>query len=450
MQDVTESREPGLTENNKDSTVVGKGRGTKTWMRSAWEMSVALLRLIAEMLRGSGLNRKRKVRPWNLFVTSKDGHVTPGEIDRDSLVNRHRALGDLEKIAEVSSRFRTPEGDFFADPKQIERLIEQILAENPPWLHVNRVLAGGDGGAKQQSIEYLYREQEVREYQDAELFQPDDSWKDRPLASLTMRPAHSLSEVWHARLLDQILPPTVLLDRCNRGEIMIPIHDPIKQRLNFRNIERRLEVVTRKLVPVPVETEGGEGTGGQLLYILLDFSASMQGSGAVLAMAVISATIRAHLGEKSTRYLFRRFSQKEALWPNRVERPKEARTLQEKDRLLDIILATNFNGSATDINDALTIAAQDIEKMRQKENLEAEILLVTDGRAEMIESTRLNLLRARAKVHTVMVVPEPNPELELLSESYTAMDVSPDLLSVAPGIPTAKISNTRTEQHYRI
>jgi len=143
-------------------------------------------------------------------------------------------------------------------------------------------------------------------------------------------------------------------------------------------------------------------------------------------MAAIAATLRAHLGQYSTRYLFRRYAQREQMWPNRAEKPVTSSTLEEKDRLLATILATNFNGSATDVNDALAIAAEDIERLRRDEHLEAEILLVTDGRAEVLESTRLTLLRARAKVHTVMVIPEPNPGLEQISESYTALDIGND------------------------
>jgi hypothetical protein len=397
-------------------------------VKTTIEFVRALIATLFEMLRGGSRNRRRKPRAWRLFVATKETNKGISSSLQDSMLSRHRALGDLDKLAEFSARFRLPASDFFADPRQVERLITRLLSENPPWLHVNRILAGGEQGAEQHSREFLYREQVVREHQDVELFFPDDSWKDRPLASLTVRPARSLNEVWSARLLEQVLPPTIMLDRCARGEIMVQLRDPVKQRLEFRKEFRRVEVVTRKQVPVPIETDGGSGTGGQLLYILLDFSASMRGNGAVLAMAVIMATIRAHMGQTSTRYLFRRYAQKDEMWPNRVERPLQAITLQQKDALVDRILATNFNGSATDVNDAITVATKDIERLRQSENLDAEMLLVTDGRAEMLESTRLNLLKTRTKVHTVMVVPEPNPALELLSESFTALDIGPDTL----------------------
>lgn len=410
----------------------------------------AIFALLADLFRSVGKRRRRKPRPWHLFVAAKDAPAVLSAAQVERLLQRHQGLQDLEKIAEVSARFRLPESDFFADPRQVERLLRRFLEENPPWLHVNRVLAGGDEGAANHSPEFLWREQEVREIQEVTLFMPDDSWKDRPLASLTMRPARALHEVWQARLLDQVLPPEVMVDRCNRGEILIPIHNPQKQRLEFRTEPRRMEIVTRKQVPIPIEAEGGSSTGGQLLYILLDYSASMQGKSAVLAMAVIAATLRAHMGQQETRYLFRRYAQKEELWPYFTERPVEASTLQEKDALLDTILATNFKGSATDVNHALSVAVKDIERFRLSHNLNAELLLVTDGRAEMLESTRLSLLRAQVKVHTVMVVPEPNPGLEALSESFTALDIGPDDLVVPPLAVVASPSAARPRRAYQI
>ncbi len=396
-------------------------------MRTAIDFVKALVATIIEMLRGKRF-RRTKPRAWSLFVASTHALKPISDSQKNKMLDWHKQLGDLDKLAAFSAQFQMPESDFFADPRQVERLITRLIGENPPWLHVNRILAGGDAGAEQHSTEFLYREQVVREHQDVELFFPDDSWRDRPLSSLTVRPARSLHEVWGARLLEQVLPPELMLDRCNRGEIMVQLRDPVKQRLEFRKEFRRVEVVTRKQVPVPIEMEGGAATGGQLLYILLDFSASMRGNSAVVAMAVIIATIRSHMGQRSTRYLFRRYAQKDEMWPNRVERPLMATTLEQKDALVDRILATNFNGSATDVNDAITVATKDIERLRQTENLHAEMLLVTDGRAEMLESTRLNLLKTRTKVHTVMVVPEPNPALERLSESFTALDIGRDTI----------------------
>ena len=69
----------------------------------------------------------------------------------------------------------------------------------------------------------------------------------------------------------------------------------------------------------------------------------------------------------------------------------------------------------------------DIETLRREEQLEASMLLVTDGRAEILESTHLRLREANVKVHTVMVTPEKNPGLEGISESFTALDIHSDL-----------------------
>lgn len=400
----------------------------RQWLRLLFSVSIAMAQ--ARKVRG--------MRPWSIRIGRHGRPAKLNQADVDQLLQRHRDLKDMDKIAGMSARFHLPESDFFADPFQVERLIHRFLLENPPWLRISRVLSGAEEGAETQSPDVVWREQEVRETQDVILFVPEETWRDKPLASLTMRPARTMSEVWQARLLDQVLPPEVLVDKRNRGEIMIPVRNAVRLRLEFTPVERRMEVVTRKRVPVPIEMEGGAGRGGQLLYILLDNSASMRGKSATLAMAAIAATLRANMGMRDTRYLFRSYS--EETWPPIVEPPVQARTLAEKDALLDTILGTNFNGGATHVNDALGVAVTDIENLRREEKLEASILLVTDGRAEMWESTCLRLRAARVKVHTVMVTRERNPSLESISESFTALDIEPDM----PVSDTADVSAPAT------
>ncbi len=387
---------------------------------------------------------KRSPKPWHIHIGKKSRHIDLTQSDVDRLLQRHRDLKDMDKIAAMSARFHVPEADFFADPAQVEKLIRRLLDANPPWLYVSRVLSGGDTGGEAQSSDVLYREQETLETRNTTLFIPDDNWRDRPLASLTMRPARHLGEVWQARMLDQILPPELLLDRCCRGEIMVPVRNDRRQRLDFQAIQRPLEVVVRKQVPVPIEAEGDNGQGGQLLYILLDFSSSMRGKSATLAMAVISAALRANMGRRDARYLFRRFAEKDELWPRAVELPVQARTLVEKDTLLDTILATNFNGTATNVNDALDIAVSDINTLKREEQLEPSILLVTDGQAEILESTHLKLRAAGVKVHTVMVTPDKNPGLQSISESFTALNIqTPTFEAAEPPILPATTPSRR-------
>ncbi len=421
--------EDGELGHTRERGRAGEGRkyppGTLGLLVYLLEWLKGWLALLARIAATSGRHRARKLRPWHLRIGTQSQPVALRKEQVNRLLQRHHDLKDVEKIAALSARFRTPEGNFFADPVHVERLMRRILEENPPWLYVGRVLAGGEEGGETHSQEFIWREQVVREVQDVTLFVPDESWRDQPLSSMTLRPARTLQEVWQARLLDQILPPEILVDKRNRGEILIPIRQGTRQRLEFRPEQRRLEVTVRKPVPIPIEMEGGSGRGGQLLYILLDYSASMQGKSATLAMAVIAAALRANMGQRDTRYLFRRYA--EEMWPRVVERPVQARTLAEKDALLDTILSTNFNGAATHVNDALNVAVTDIQNLRREEQLEATLLLVTDGRAEILESTRLRLLEAMVKVHTVMVMPERNPSLEALSESFTALDISPDL-----------------------
>jgi hypothetical protein len=426
----------------------------KTPFRAAWQSLLGLFRrwfiALAELQALLGGARKaRSPRRWDLRIKSPDRPAKAREAEVSRLLQRHRDLQDVDKIAAFSARFRTPESDFFGDPRQVERLMRALLEENPPWLYVSRVLSGGEEGAEAHSQEFLLREQVTQEIQDVTLFVPDETWRDLPLSSLTLRPARHMDEVWQGRLLDQILPPEILVDRFSRGEILVPIRSRTKQRLEFKPEDRRLEVTVRQPVPIAIDMEGGSGSGGQLLYFLLDYSASMQGKSATLAMAVIAATLRANMGQRDTRYLFRRYA--EETWPRAVEPPIQARTLAEKDRLLDLILATNFNGAATHVNDALDVALADIRNLRREEHLDVSMLLVTDGQAEILDSTRLRLQEAQVKVHTVMVTPARHPSLEALSESFTALNISPDLPRSAGGTaPTLAVTEQPARPAFRI
>ena len=206
-----------------------------------------------------------RARPWQLRMGRKQRRKPLSQAEVDQLLQRHRDLKDVEKIAGIAAAFRLPESDFFADPQQIERLIRRILEENPPWLYLSRVLSGGEQGDEAHSQEFLWREQEIQEIQEVTLYVPDDTWRDKPLASRTLRPARTLQELWKSRLLDQVLPPEVLMDRFNRGEILIPNRHVTRQRLEFQAEERRMEVTVRRSVPVAIDIEGGSGKGGQLL-----------------------------------------------------------------------------------------------------------------------------------------------------------------------------------------
>jgi hypothetical protein len=408
------------------------------------ELLKLLLSLFSSLRSGGRRRRMKAAKPWHLRVRPRRAVKPPNALDVNRLLQRHRDLKDAEKISAVAAAFRTPESAFFADPAHVERLFRHFLEQNPPWLHVSRVLAGGEEGGAESSQEVVYREQERLEVQEVTLFIPDESWRDKPLASLTMRPARTLPEVWQARMLDQVLPPEVLVDRMTRGEVLIPVRNNRRQRLEFLAEERRIETVVRKQVPIPIETENTGGKGGQLLYFLLDGSASMRGKSGTLALAVITAVVRANMGCANCRYLFRSYSNQDDIWPSEMELPLQARTVAEKDALLDTIFGTNFNGAATHVNHALIVAATDIENLRRTENLEASILLVTDGLAEIMESTRTRLHGARIKVHTVMMTPERNESMDALSESFTALNINPDAptsdkpMVVVTGAPAAQ------------
>src|SRR5579862_3602249 len=144
---------------------------------------------------GSGMRprRARAQRPWRVRIGRRVQEVALTQADVDRLLQRHRDLKDNDKIAATAARFLLPESDYFADPARVERLLRRFLEEDPPWLHVGRVLTGeepgGDGGQ-----EVVWRERETRATEEVTLFVPDESWRDKPLASLTMRPARTLQE----------------------------------------------------------------------------------------------------------------------------------------------------------------------------------------------------------------------------------------------------------------
>jgi hypothetical protein len=428
-----------------------KSRSPRNILLVLLELLQLFMSLFASLRSAARKRRVRMVRPWNLRIAPRRPVARPSNMaEVNRLIQRHRDLKDAEKLAHLAAGFHTPESDFFANAEQVERLLRHFLEQNPPWLHLSRVLSGGEQGANEAGQEVLWREHVTREIQDVTLFVPDESWRDQPLASLTSRPARNMQEIWQASLLDQILPSEVLVDRLTRGEVMIPVRHGRRQRLEFRAEERRMETVVRRPVPVPIETEQAQGKGGQLIYFLLDASASMRGKHGTLALAVITAVVRANMGRGDCRYLFRRYAEQEAIWPSEMELPLQARTVAEKDALLDTMFQTNFNGSATHVNHALNIAAQDIENLRRNENLEASILLVTDGKAEILESTHTRLRGARIKVHTIMMTPERNDSMQAISESFTALDINPDLPTEeqsAPLLTAVPVAQARRAYH---
>ena len=68
-----------------------------------------------------------------------------------------------------------------------------------------------------------------------------------------------------------------------------------------------------------------------------------------------------------------------------------------------------------------------------------------------MESTHNRLREARVKVHTVMVVPEKNPSMESLSESFTALDIQPDVSDAGgPASDAPAALQPRVRLSYRI
>ena len=149
------------------------------------------------------------------------------------------------------------------------------------------------------------------------------------------------------------------------------------------------------------------------LYVLLDKSGSMMGTKIVWAKAVALALAQRAARERREYYV--RFFDSIPYPPLRL--PKNARS-RDVVRLLDYIARVRANGG-TDITRAVLAAVDDIISGRSSGV--ADIVLITDGEDKVtIEAVRRGLVRARAKLHTVMIQGN-NPDLKVLSESYMSV-----------------------------
>jgi hypothetical protein len=132
------------------------------------------------------------------------------------------------------------------------------------------------------------------------------------------------------------------------------------------------------------------------------------------------------MGRPHARYYFRSFA--ERLDPLPKDPPVVATSVSEKDRLVDRLYKTNFSGEATNVVEALEIAADDIEKIVESGELRAGIKprigLLTDGRATIYRSTGVRLKKLGIELDTILIGREAahNPELFRISSTVTVVD----------------------------
>jgi uncharacterized protein with von Willebrand factor type A (vWA) domain len=149
------------------------------------------------------------------------------------------------------------------------------------------------------------------------------------------------------------------------------------------------------------------------LYVLLDKSGSMMGTKILWAKAVALALAQRAARERRDYYV--RFFDSIPYPPLKL--PKNAKS-RDVVRLLDYIARVRANGG-TDITRAVLAAVEDIVSGRSSGV--ADIVLITDGEDKVtIEAVRRGLIRAKARLHTVMIQGN-NPDLRILSESYMSV-----------------------------
>lgn len=417
-----------------------------------WKLS--LLELLREMMRdmaqrGSLLPRRRRAGRWRVEVDRRplDETLSPSQLE--ALMRRHRLLSDADQLADSANRMALPEGDFRVTREQAEATLRAILAANPPFLALSETLpdpASGQGGCR---LEAVKKRILCHETTTQTLLFPEaqDRRAERESAAgePILRPLRHLSDLLRAPLLMQVLPPEVQFDKIARHEMMITGHREDERRVVFqpRDVVMERDVWREVEHFVEVQDEANEDGKCQLFYFLFDTSASMQGENAMLAVAAACAVLRRHLDRRSV-YYFRSFAQ--ALDPPGEAPPRCARSLQEKESLMEQIFALSFNGSATRTNWALHVAARDIADARQSDSDlgEATILLITDGNFVTLPSVTAELVRLGVTVHTVSLGRRMEPELARLSASCTMLRGLPQLrqapLPAAPPTPKARQS----------
>src|SRR5438067_7805767 len=85
------------------------------------------LLFLARLYGAFGVRRHGPPRRWQLSIASVAQPTKKDAAAADRLLQKHRDLDDIDKLASVAARFRTPESDFFADAKQVERLMRHLL-----------------------------------------------------------------------------------------------------------------------------------------------------------------------------------------------------------------------------------------------------------------------------------------------------------------------------------
>jgi hypothetical protein len=386
--------------------------------------------------------RRRKLRPWMIVRRAKNRsgapELTASEADVRRLLERMKLLDDTNRLAVETVGFAGQGADFLAQPREVEAIVEALIRENPPFLHVAREgRADEEGDSRQVQTEYLLRETEVVVTEPYILFIPqcgiEHRENKRPPGYPVLRTAKSLSDLRATPLLYQTLPEDLLIARLLEGSIPVLAYREERRYLLFRPEQRIVERRERRQNHVPIEIEtGGEGRSARLMYMLFDRSTSLvhncapRGVHAVMELAIAVAMLRADMGRPHARYFFRAFADR--LDPLPKDPPLSAASVREKDYLVERLFKTNFSGEATRVVDALESAADDIERIVESNelgpNVKPRIGLLTDGRMTIYGGIGARLKRLGIELDTILIGREAahNPELMRLSSTVSVVD----------------------------
>jgi hypothetical protein len=405
-----------------------------------WQMASAFLAIFFPKKKG-----KVRIRPWMIVRRGKgkaaDQEATPDEADVRRLLERIHDLDDASLLSDRAVGFAGVGADFFAKPRDIEEMVESLVRQNPPFLHIARECPDdADGESRHYETEYLLRETEVVVTEPYLLFVPQTGSEHRenrrPPGYPILRAAKTLSDLRAAPLLYQALPEDLLIARLLEGSVPVLAYREERKYLLFRPEEHMVEHRERRQNHVPVEIEtGGAGQSARLMYMLFDRSTSLvhncapRGVNAVMELAIAVAMLRADMGRPHARYYFRAFA--ERMDPLAKDPPLSASSVTEKDNLVRRLFETNFSGEATRIVDALETAADDIERIVESgelgPNVKPRIGLLTDGRSSLYGSIGTRLKRLGIELDTVLIGREASHNPELMRASSTISLVDPAL-----------------------
>lgn len=410
-----------------------------------WKFALALLGF--KNKRDAG---KRRIKPWMVVIRrgktrseQQPAAVSEGDIQR--LLMRMKGLDDAAALTERAVSFAGQSADFYADPSEVERIIEALVRQNPPFLHIARLQPADDeGDSRHYAKELVLRETDVVVREPLTLFVPQFGVEHlesrRPPGYPVLRAARSLSDLRAVPLLYQNMPEDLAFARLVEGSLPILAYREERKNLLFKEEQHVVEKRERRRNHVEIEIEtGAGGNSTRLMYMLFDRSTSLvhncapRGVNAVMELAIATAMIRSDMGRPQARYYFRAFA--DGMDPKRQDHPLAAVTVQEKDWLVRRLFQTNFCGDSTRVVDALEQAIEDIERLVETGALEPgaklRIGLLTDGRFTLYGGIGTKLKRAGIEMDTILIGREAahNPELIKISSTVSAVD--PDLYRAA-------------------